>query len=84
MYLRPVQYLQKHNFYPKFAGTAPNKSQRAGRYIIKDYEQLDAHIPNAIRIDFPVKQLIDSFAILPLDFIPSTKYSYSNSNYFLL
>jgi CubicO group peptidase (beta-lactamase class C family) len=51
---------------------------------IKDYEKLDAHIPNAIRIDFPVKQLIDSFAILPLDFIPSTKYSYSNSNYFLL
>ena len=51
---------------------------------IKDYEQLDAHIPNAIRIEFPVKQIIDSLANLPLDFIPSSKYSYSNSNYFML
>ncbi|MES2332152.1 MAG: serine hydrolase [Bacteroidota bacterium] len=51
---------------------------------ITDYEVLDAHIPNAIRIDFPAKQLIDSFAKLPLEFIPSTKYNYSNSNYFLL
>ncbi len=51
---------------------------------IKDYEQLDAHIPNAIRIEFPVKQIIDSLGNLPLDFIPSSKYSYSNSNYFML
>jgi CubicO group peptidase (beta-lactamase class C family) len=51
---------------------------------ITDYEVLDAHIPNAIRIDFPAKQLIDSFAKLPLEFTPSTKYNYSNSNYFLL
>lgn len=51
---------------------------------IKDYEQLDAHIPNAIRIEFPVKQIIDSLANLPLDFIPSAKFSYSNSNYFML
>lgn len=51
---------------------------------IKDYEQLDAHIPNAIRIEFPVKQIIDSLANLPLDFIPSAKFGYSNSNYFML
>jgi CubicO group peptidase (beta-lactamase class C family) len=51
---------------------------------ITDYELLDAHIPNAIRIDFPAKQLIDSFAKLPGEFNPSTKYNYSNSNYFLL
>ena len=51
---------------------------------IKDYEQLDAHIPNAIRIEFPIKQIIDSIANVPLDFIPSSKYNYSNSNYFLL
>lgn len=51
---------------------------------IKDYEQLDSHISNAIRIEFPVKQIIDNLANLPLDFIPSTKYSYSNSNYFML
>lgn len=51
---------------------------------IKDYEQLDAHIPNAIRIEFPSKQIIDSLSALPLDFPPSTKYNYSNSNYFIL
>jgi len=51
---------------------------------IKDYEQLDAHIPNAIRIEFSAKQIIDSLASLPLDFVPSTKYNYSNSNYFIL
>jgi CubicO group peptidase (beta-lactamase class C family) len=51
---------------------------------IVDYETLDFHILNAIRIDFPPKQLIDSLAKLPLDFTPSTKYSYSNSNYLLL
>ena len=51
---------------------------------MKDYEQLDAHIPNAIRIEFPSKRIIDSLAALPLDFPPSTKYHYSNSNYFLL
>ena len=51
---------------------------------IKDYEQLDAHIPNAIRVEFSPKTIIDSLANLSLDFIPSTKYNYSNSNYFLL
>lgn len=49
-----------------------------------DYEVLDFHIPNAIRIDLSPKQLIDSIAKLPLGFIPGTKYNYSNSNYLLL
>lgn len=51
---------------------------------IVDYQVLDFHIPNAIRIDFPQKQIIDSFAVLPLAFVPGTRYSYSNSNYYLL
>ena len=51
---------------------------------IVDYEVLDFHIPNAIRIDLPPKQIIDSLAVLPLAFIPGTQYKYSNSNYFLL
>lgn len=51
---------------------------------IIDYEALDFHIPNAIRIDFPAKEIIDSVGQLPLDFIPGTKFHYSNSNYFFL
>ena len=48
------------------------------------YDALDFHIPNAIRIDFSPKQFIDSLAKLPLDFIPGTKFNYSNSNYLIL
>ena len=51
---------------------------------IKGYEEIDAKIPNAIRVDFPPEQVIDSLDKLPLDFPPGTKYNYSNSNYFLL
>jgi CubicO group peptidase (beta-lactamase class C family) len=51
---------------------------------IVDYEVLNFPIPNAIRIDFPPKQIIDSLSKLPLDFIPGSKFHYSNSNYFLL
>lgn len=51
---------------------------------IKGYDGLDFHIPNAIRIDFSPKQWIDSLANLPLDFIPGTKFNYSNSNYLML
>jgi CubicO group peptidase (beta-lactamase class C family) len=51
---------------------------------IKGYEQLDARIPNAIRVDFAAKTVIDSLGKLPLDFLPGSKYHYSNSNYFLL
>src|SRR6516225_9994970 len=38
---------------------------------IPDYEVLNFPIPNAIRIDFPAKQIIDSLSKLPLDFSPS-------------
>lgn len=48
------------------------------------YDVLDFHIPNAIRIDFMPKQIIDSLAKLPLDFVPGTKFNYSNSNYLIL
>ena len=51
---------------------------------ITGYDVLDFHIPNAIRIDISPKQFIDSLAPLPLEFIPGTKYHYSNSNYLLL
>ncbi|HEY2726470.1 MAG TPA: serine hydrolase domain-containing protein, partial [Parafilimonas sp.] len=51
---------------------------------IVDYEALDFPIPNAIRVDFPAKQIIDSLSKLPLDFTPSSQFHYSNSNYFLL
>ncbi len=48
------------------------------------YDALDFHIPDAIRIDFPPKQFIDSLAQLPLNFSPGSKFEYSNSNYLLL
>ena len=51
---------------------------------IPDYEVLDVHIPNAIRIDLPAKQIIDSLGKLSLEFTPGSRYHYSNSNYFLL
>lgn len=51
---------------------------------IVDYGILDFNIRNAIRIDFPPKQLIDSVAVLPLDFVPGSRYHYSNSNYLIL
>jgi CubicO group peptidase (beta-lactamase class C family) len=51
---------------------------------IRGYEQIDARIPNAIRIDFSPKTVIDSLNHLSLEFYPGTKYAYSNSNYFLL
>lgn len=51
---------------------------------IVDYGQLNFNIPNAIRIDFPTRQLMDSVAILPLNFVPGSRYNYSNSNYVIL
>jgi len=75
----------------KFIKEFPNKS---GKITIEnmlthtsgipDYEALNFPIPNAIRIDFRAKQIIDSLVKLPLDFAPGSKYHYSNSNYFLL
>ncbi len=51
---------------------------------IKGYEQLDPKVPNAMRIDFSPKAVIDSLDKLSLEFDPNTRYNYSNSNYFLL
>ncbi len=51
---------------------------------IKGYEQIDSKVPNAIRVDFSPKAVIDSLDKLSLEFDPNTKYNYSNSNYFLL
>jgi CubicO group peptidase (beta-lactamase class C family) len=51
---------------------------------IPDYLNLEFNIPNPFRIDFTPRQIIDSFKNLPLEFIPSSKFAYSNSNYFLL
>lgn len=51
---------------------------------IKAYEEIDAKIPNAMRIEFSPKTVIDSLNKFPLEFEPNTKYKYCNSNYFLL
>lgn len=51
---------------------------------IPDYLNLEFNVPNPFRIDFPVSQIIDSLKKLPLEFAPSSKFAYSNSNYFLL
>ncbi|MBL7725041.1 MAG: beta-lactamase family protein [Chitinophagaceae bacterium] len=51
---------------------------------IKDYLQIAFPTPFLERWDFAPKQLIDSFKYHPLEFMPGTKYSYSNSGYFLL
>ncbi len=51
---------------------------------IKGYEQIDPKVPNAMRIDFSPKTVIDSLDKLSLEFDPNTRYNYSNSNYFLL
>jgi CubicO group peptidase (beta-lactamase class C family) len=51
---------------------------------IKAYEEIDVKIPNAMRIEFSPKTVIDSLDKLSLDFEPNTKYKYCNSNYFLL
>lgn len=51
---------------------------------IKGYEQIDPKVPNAMRVDFSPKAVIDSLDKLSLEFDPNTRYNYSNSNYFLL
>jgi CubicO group peptidase (beta-lactamase class C family) len=51
---------------------------------IKDYMQIDYQNLFMERWDFTPKQLIDSFKNYVLDFEPGTKFSYSNSGYYLL
>lgn len=51
---------------------------------IRGYEQLDAKIPNVMRVDFNPKIIVDSLNNLSLEFEPGTRYNYSNSNYYLL
>jgi len=51
---------------------------------IPDYMQLETGDPYAERKDFTPKAIIDLFKTLPLQFEPGTKFSYSNSGYFLL
>lgn len=51
---------------------------------IKDYMQIDYRSPNMERWDFMPKQLIDSFKNHALSFEPGTRFSYSNSGYYLL
>src|SRR5450432_2168613 len=54
---------------------------------IIDYQALDTKEANEqffYRKDFEPKQVVDFFEKEPLDFIPGSKFAYSNSNYFLL
>jgi CubicO group peptidase (beta-lactamase class C family) len=51
---------------------------------IPDYMQMDTGDPYAERKDFKPKEIIDLFKALPLQFEPGTRFSYSNSGYFLL
>ena len=51
---------------------------------IRDYMQINYQTQNMERWDFEPKQLIDSFKNYPLQFEPGTKFSYSNSGYYLL
>ncbi len=51
---------------------------------IKDYLQIDYQTPYLERRDFVPATIIDSFKHIPLEFAPGTRFSYSNSGYFLL
>ncbi len=54
---------------------------------IIDYQALDSKAANQnfyYRKDYEPKQVIDLFKDEPLAFVPGSKFSYSNSNYFLL
>lgn len=51
---------------------------------IKDYMQINFPGINMERWDFSPKQLIDSFKSYSTEFKPGTRFSYSNSGYYLL
>ncbi|POY35878.1 serine hydrolase [Solitalea longa] len=51
---------------------------------IVEYTQLDIPDPFIRRKDFTPKEIIDLFKDKPLEFLPGTKFKYSNSGYFLL
>lgn len=51
---------------------------------IKDYISMDHPDANVMRRDFKVLEVIDFFKNEPLEFVPGTKSSYSNSGPFLL
>ena len=51
---------------------------------IKEYLSLDHPDPFVLRRDFLPKEIIDFFKNEPLDFIPGSKRSYSNSGYIIL
>lgn len=51
---------------------------------IKDFMSIDHPGQNVLRWDFTPQQLIDHFKNAPLEFIPCSKYNYTNSGYVLL
>lgn len=51
---------------------------------LTDYTSIDSHDPFIERRDFTPEFIIDYFKQSPLEFMPGTRYGYSNSNYVLL
>jgi len=51
---------------------------------IKEFLTMDHSDPFVLRREFSPKEIIDFFMDEPLEFIPGSKYSYSNSGYIIL
>ena len=80
-----------HDSLQKFVPDFPSKGQTitienllTHTSGIRDYMQIGYSNLYMERWDFTPKQLIDSFKNYSLEFEPGTKYSYSNSGYYLL